>query len=384
MEQETIKIGVLFSQSGPMSVTENAHIKGVVIACEEINANGGINGQLLEPIILNPDSDDQRYAALATDLMLKHQVSAIFGCCLSSSRKAVLPIIERFNGILFYPSVYEGFEYSPNVIYGGAIPNQVVVSLLEYIFAHYGTRIALIGSDTLYAREINRIVSEFVAESGGEIIEELYFPFGTNSARFDAALTRLAEKDASVVVSTVLGEDCISLYNSGYLAANNEQANKSKPSLTFASLTTSETELARMMPEAREGHISALPYFGTLETPQNMEFVKAFQKRYGQDCFPSVYSEACYALVHLFTDAVLQSGRAETEAILEALSGAVFKAPGGDMFVDMDTNHFALRPNVGKSNKAGHFDIVWRSASVVRPDPYLISYDRSISYRVAR
>ncbi|MCX2698678.1 transporter substrate-binding domain-containing protein [Ochrobactrum chromiisoli] len=378
MGQETIKIGVLFSQTGPMSVTENAHIKGIVIACEAINANGGIDGKLVEPIILNPEGDDQHYAALATDLMLKHQVNAIFGCCLSASRKAVLPIIERFNGILFYPSVYEGFEYSPNVIYGGAVPNQVVVPLLEYIFAHYGTQIALVGSDTLYAREVNRIVSEFVAESGGTVVEELYFPFGTNPARFDAALKRLAEKGADTIVSTVVGEDSITLYNAGVHLTDGQKH------LAIASLTTTETELARMKPEARSGHISALPYFGSLETPQNAQFVATFQKRYGQDCVPSVYSEACYALVHLFADAVRQSGSLETDAILAALSGAVFKGPGGDMFVDMDTNHFALRPHVGKSNSDGHFEVVWRSAAVVRPDPYLISYDRSLNNRVTR
>jgi branched-chain amino acid transport system substrate-binding protein len=59
---------------------------------------------------------------------------------------------------LFYPSVYEGFEYTPKVIYGGAVTNQMVIPLLEYIFEHHGHRVALLGSDTLYAREINRNV----------------------------------------------------------------------------------------------------------------------------------------------------------------------------------------------------------------------------------
>ena len=110
MSQSPIKIGVLFSQSGPMEATENAHLQGVLLACEEINQRGGVDGRLLDPIVLNPAGDDRRYGELATELLLKHQVNFIFGACLSSSRKTILPIIERFNGVLFYPSVYEGFE----------------------------------------------------------------------------------------------------------------------------------------------------------------------------------------------------------------------------------------------------------------------------------
>jgi ABC-type branched-subunit amino acid transport system substrate-binding protein len=375
MVDNTIKIGVLFSQSGPMAVTETAHIQGVLLACEELNAQGGVCGRLIEPVIVNPDGSDQRYDRMATELLLKQGINAIFGCCLSTSRKAVLPIVERYNGILFYPSVYEGFEYSPNVIYGGAVPNQVTVPLLEYLFAHHGKRIALFGSDTLYAREINRIVNEFLSDSGGSVVEEIYFPFGTTASRFEPALKRVVASGVDAIMSTVVGEDCVMLYEAFHGV---ERGGRDVP---IASLTTTESELGKMSPDARAGHLSALPYFGTLDNPLNKAFVAAFQKRYGDEKTPGVYTEVCYALVHIYADAVRQCGETDSDSILPILTSAVFKGPSGDMSIDLDTNHFMQRPLIGRANVAGEFDIVWRSNAPIRADPYLVAYDRSLNSR---
>lgn len=237
MIENGLKIGVLFSQSGPMAVTENAHLRGVLLACEEINADGGVLGRKLDPIILDPAGSDTDFARLAAELLVRHRVNVIFGACLSTSRKAVLPVVERFNGILFYPSVYEGFEYSPNVIYGGAVPNQVVVPLLEYLYRNEGRRIALIGSDTLYAREVNRIVAEFLDESGGEIVEEIYAPVGSSDAHFSVVLSRIANSNTDAIISTVVGEDSISLYNAFSAAGLRGD------SLPIASLTTTEIRI---------------------------------------------------------------------------------------------------------------------------------------------
>jgi len=376
MPETAIKVGVLFSQTGKMAVTETAHINGVLLACEEINASGGIRGIPIEPILMNPDGDDRAYAEMATDLLVNYGVKTIFGCCLSTSRKAVLPLIERFDGILFYPSVYEGFEYSPNVIYGGASPNQVVPALLEYIFKNHGQRIALIGSDTLYAREINRIVKEFLSESGGEVVTEHYLPFAPDEREIQKVLQLCEVGETDVVLSTVVGEDSVALYR---LYADTKLHKKNIP---IASLTTTEAELTKVPGEARAGHLSVASYFASIETAQNNAFTEKFAKKYQDTATPSVYSEVGYALVHFYANAAKLSGKSDTASLLNALSGSVFKAPGGDLFIDMDTNHFTLRPHVGRSRADGSFEVVWSSPKVVAPDPYLVAYDRSVDAKV--
>lgn len=372
---ETIKVGVLFSQSGPMAVSENAHLQGILLACEEINSAGGAGGRMIEPIILDPAGSDQRYAQLATELLLKHRVDAIFGCCLSTSRKAVLPVVERFNGILFYPSVYEGFEYSPNVIYGGAVPNQVIVPLLEYVFANCGEHIALIGSDTLYAREINRIVMEFVADSGGRIMGPKYFEFGTLPGEFAPFLQSIKDQGVHAIISTTVGDESVRLYE-----CHAQLDDGGMPPI--ASLTTTESELARMSAAARKGHLSVLPYFGTLDLPDNRTFRDSFARRFGERCCPGVYSEVCYTQLHVYAEAVARLGTTDSQAVLAALPEIVFKSPGGEAMLDADTNHFLLRPLVGLSNEDGAFEVVWRGPHLVRADPYLVAYDRSIGQRV--
>ena len=372
MSGEGLKVGVLFSRSGTMAVTENAHTKGILLACDEINEAGGSLGRMLDPIILDPSGSDDHYASLATELLVKHRVNVIFGGCLSTSRKAILPNIEGFNGILFDPSVYECFEYSPNVVYGGAVPNQVVLPLLQYLFENQGKRIVLIGSDTLYAREVNRIVTEFLAESGGETVLETYLPIGASKEHFGVVLSRLPDSGADAIISTVVGEDSVTLYN--VFADRGLEGER----LPIASLTTTESELATISPDARAGHISVTSYFSTLTVPANAAFRRGFRSRFGEEEEPGVYSEVCYSQVHMFADAVRQAGSDETDALLSALSGAVLKGPAGDLFLDTETNHASLRPLIGRARRDGTFDIVWRGANVIRPDPYLVGYDRSI------
>ena len=169
-DEDGISIGVLFSQTGPMAVTEIAHLKGTLLAIEEINASGGVNGQKFIPIIEEPASNPATYRELARKLVAKDRVSVIFGCCSSASRKAVLPVVERYGALLFYPSFYEGFEYSPNVIYTGATANQMVPPLANFLFQNYGKKFCLVGSDYIYPREINRILKEFLADSEGNEI----------------------------------------------------------------------------------------------------------------------------------------------------------------------------------------------------------------------
>lgn len=370
MEQERLKLGVLFSQSGPMAVTETAHLQGVMLACEEINAAN--NEVLIDPIILDPQGDDRRYAELATELLLKHRVNCILGCCLSSSRKAVLPVIERFNGILFYPSVYEGFEYSPNVIYGGATPNQMIIPLLEYIFTHHGCRVALLGSETLYARETNRIVKEFLSASGGIVVDEHYFPFGLTSREATPVLSRIRHGAPDVIISTMVGEDSVTLYSA------HGALNTPNPQIPIASLTTTESELSKIDEKARKGHLAVSSYFGSLDSEASSRFMERFQQRFGETTLPGVYSEVTYSLTHLVANAAKLAGSFDSDEILTALSGTNFQAPRGSLAVDIDTHHFPLRPLIGLSNQRGGYDIVWESPVTQAPDPYLITYDRTV------
>ncbi|MEO6022611.1 MAG: transporter substrate-binding protein, partial [Burkholderiales bacterium] len=162
-----LRVGVLFSKTGVASAIESSQLQGTMLAIEEINAAGGIDGRELLPIYYDPGSLPSQYKTLAEKLIVEDGVRVILGCYMSSERKAVLPLVERLNALLFYPTLYEGFEYSPNVIYSGAAPNQNSVQLAEFMMHAYGSRVYMVGSDYIYPYESNRIMSDLLLEHGG-------------------------------------------------------------------------------------------------------------------------------------------------------------------------------------------------------------------------
>ena len=370
----TINVGVLFSQSGPSAVTEKAHLEGTLLAICEINANGGILGKQISPIIADPGSDPQRYPQLAKELLSKNQhVPVIFGCCLSASRKSVLPIIERFGCILFYPSVYEGFEYSPSIIYTGALPNQMIIPLIQYIFKNHGKRLFLVGSDYVYPREINRIVKEFLDESNGVVVGEEYIKLGEGDAAYWRVIEKIKNSQFDIVFSTVVGQETARFYE---VYKNAFEGTDNQP---IASLTTSESELALMSEKARQGNITSSPYFNAIVSYDNNVFIDKYQKKFGKDKQVSVYNETAYYQVYLFAKALELSGEnCDFETLSSSLNGLKINSPQGLVEVDGETNHVYLIPRVGISTENGTFNVVWEGKEPVKPDPYLLSYNRTI------
>lgn len=370
-ETEEIHVGVLFSQSGPMAVAEQAHLQGTLLAIEEINERGDINNRKIVPIIEEPASNELAYRQLANKILSTGDVCVIFGCGSSAYRKAVLPVIERKDGVLFYPSFYEGFEYCPNVIYTGPTPNQTVIPLAEYLFNHFGHRFYLVGSDYIYPREINRIVQEFLDESGGSVEGTDYVTLGSIKSDFDTVCSKIVDAQPDVILSTVVGSDTIKFYES-FL-----KAGLSATDLPIASLTTSEAELNLMIPEARGGHITAASYFHCVSTPANQHFLNLYKKKFG-DSLPNWYAETAYLQVHLFAQAAKNIKEIEAEPLIEALLGSNLEAPQGKVTVDSSNNHLFVQPRIGRTRQDGGFDIIWEASEYIKPDPYLIAYERSL------
>ena len=367
-----ISIGVLFSQNGPMAVTEKAHLKGTLMAVDEINENGGIGGLLLNPIVEDPKSDPAIYRELAKKLLTQDRVSVIFGCCASANRKALLPIVERHGVLLIYPSFYEGFEYSPNIVYAGATPNQTVVPLVEFLFRNYGKKFALVGSNYIFPHEINRIVKEFLIESYGVATTEIYLPMGAHEELFSITAEKLAESGSNAILSTVVGNDTAKLYEACHRKGIDPKV------CPIASLTTSESELSCMSADSRAGHITALPYFQSIDTKANREFLNRYESKFGPDDLPCVYSETTYSQVRVLARALGQINSQSPELLLSMIQGAQFEAPQGRIKIDPDNNHVYVTPRIGRSTTNGTFEVVWQAPEPVKPDPYLVAYDRTI------
>lgn len=365
------RVGILFSRSGVTSVTESEHFFGTVLAIEEINACGGVLGRQLDPVVLDPQGDLGAYRRLASQLLSYEDVNVIFGCSTSSSRKAVLPEIERKNGLLWYCSLYEGFEYSPNVIYTGAVPNQNSLPLAAYLLKNCGKRIYLIGSDYIYPRESNRIMRNIVEQHGGEIVDEIYLPFDVRPEAIAAAVQEIYASAPDAVFSTVIGRPARDFYRVLHEAGQPGQR------LPVASLTLGETELKMIGPQFCLDHIVSATYFSSLQSEQNQRFVKSYRERFGADATVSAWGQAAYGQVYLFAHALARAGSMDTQRLVDAVLNEGIDVPEGTIAVEPENHHVWLRPRIGVACGDGSFDVVWQAAETVRPDPYLTTYEFS-------
>lgn len=361
-------VGVLFSQSGVTGYVEQSQLQGTLLAIEEINAEGGVLGRLIQPVIYDPGSEPEGFRRYATKLLAEDGVSVIFGCCTSRCRKPVLPLVERRNGVLFYPTTYEGFEYSPNVIYTGAAPNQSSIQLASFLLERYGKRFCFVGSDYVYPREANRVMRELIEDQGGSVLDEVYVDIHAPRADFDPIARRILAQEPDIIFSTVVGESTAHFYEA--CAAAGLDAERTP----IASLTTTEAEVGLMDRKAAKGHITAAPYFQSVDTPENKRFVEAYQRRFGKNARTNMSAEAAYFQVHLFARGLSQVGSMDPDKLIPTILGLQLKAPQGLVMVDPDNNHTCLWPRIGRVNDEGLFDILEDARQSVRPDPYLVSY----------
>jgi branched-chain amino acid transport system substrate-binding protein len=362
----TWRVGVLFSQTGVTSTVERTQLQATMLAIDEINAAGGVLDLPLEPVLYDPQSNPKLFRSLAERLLRTDRVRLVFGCYMSSSRKSVLPVIESYRGLLFYPTLYEGFEYSRHCIYTGAAPNQNSLQLARFLFEHHGSRFLLVGSNYVYPYESNRVMTDLVRQNRGIIVNEIYVPLAARAADFSRAIQDIKKLKPDVIFSTVVGQATAAFY-AAYRAAGFDPARQ-----PIASLTTSEAEVAEMSAEVAEGHITAAPFFETLGTAGARRFVTAYKARYGSDAPVPAAAEAAYFQVHLAATAIARAGSADPERILPELAEIEFAAPQGRVRIDRENNHTYLWPRVARLDARGAFQIVWNPGVRVRPDPYSV------------
>ncbi|MGC4066257.1 MAG: urea ABC transporter substrate-binding protein [Polyangiaceae bacterium] len=356
-----MRVGILHSISGTMAICERHLVQAARLAIDEINSAGGVLGCRVVGITEDGRSSPETFAQKARKLLHTDHVSSIFGCWTSACRKAVRPIVEHANALLWYPVQYEGLERSRNVIYTGSCLNQQIAPATHWALGEGYRRFFLVGSDYVFPRTANYLIRAIIEAAGGMIVGEEYRPLGEGG--FRPVVDQIRRTSPDLVFNTVNGSDNLELFR------ELTEVGLSSSDCPVMSFSLSELELAGLAGLA-SGHFACWSYFHSVDDPANQELIRRFRSRYGDNEVLSDPTVTAYAQVHLWKQVVETAGSFETDALLGAIVGRELSL-GGDTLEVRSNNHVKRRALIGRIRPDNQFDVVWRTKEAIAPQPWL-------------
>lgn len=364
---DSIKIGSLHSLSGTMAISEKTVRDSVALAVEQINADGGVLGKQIVPVVEDGASDPAVFAEKAQKLITSDCVAAIFGGWTSSSRKAMLPVVENADALLYYPVQYEGLEASENIFYTGATTNQQIVPALDYLKEEGIESMYLVGSDYVFPQTANRVIKAWAGANDVEILGEDYTPLG--STDFSTIVNKVRTANPDAVFNTLNGDSNVAFFR------EYSNAGLSAEDTPVVSVSIAEEEVKGIGATNIEGQLTSWNYYQSIDSPENNSFVSAFKAKYGDNRVTSDPMEAAYTSLFLWKNTVEKAGSFDVAAIQDAADGVSFDAPEGTVTIDGSNNHIAKTAIIGEIRPDGLIYEVWSSGEPIEPDPFLETYD---------
>ncbi len=361
---DTIDVGVLFSLTGGLSIIEKSLSDATLMAIAEINAKGGMLGKQIKAISEDGASDPKTYNEKASKLVINDKVPTVFGSYTSASRKAVLPVFEKRNNMYFYPTYYEGYECSKNVVYTGSVPNQQLSNFIPWIVKTLSKKkFFIVGSNYIYPREMAKVCKILIEQNGAQWVADEYLELG--HSEWGSMVNKIKTSGCDVVLSNVVGDSVVAFYrefkNQGF----------THDKLPICATVTSEIEIAAMGAEYAVGSFTSFPYFQAIDTDTNKAFVERYRKFVKDPKAVTHHAlESSYFQVYLWKQAVEKAGKATPDAIREGVRGQEFDAPNGHVKIEPENLHTWLTPRIAQWQSDGQGKIIDAYPKPIMPLPY--------------
>ncbi len=363
-----VTVGQLHSATGTMAISETGSIQAERLAIDQINAAGGVLGRKIKIIQEDGASDWPTFAEKAKKLLVSDHVASVFGCWTSASRKAVLPVFEKENGMLYYPTFYEGLEESKNVIYTGQEATQQIIWGLDWASKEKKAKTYfLIGSDYIWPRTSNKIARKHIENHLNlKVVGEEYYPLGHTN--FGSLINKIKVAKPDCVYAIVVGGSNVAFYKQ--LKAAGITADKQ----FLLTISVTEDEILGIGGENVVGFYAAMKYFESLDNPNNKKFVEAFKAKYGPKSVIGDVTQAAYLGPWLWKLTAEKAGSFDVDKIAAASPDIEFKgAPEG--YVKIHKNHHLWsKTRIGMAQSDGQYKVVAESPNLIEPDPFPKGY----------
>ena len=367
--KDTVKVGILHSLTGTMAISETGAQEAEKLAIKQINEMGGILGRKIEVIQEDGASDWPTFAEKSRKLLVQDKVAAVFGCWTSASRKAALPVFEKENGLLYYPTFYEGLEQSHNVIYTGQEATQQILAGLDWVKKEKKAKtFYLIGSDYIWPRTSMKIARKHIENVlGGKVVGEEYKPLG--NTQFGSTINKIRLKKPDVIYAAVVGGSNVAWFKQ--LKAAGITGKKQ----TLLTISVTEDEVLGIGGQNLVGFYSVMKYFQSQDNSNNNKFVKEFKKMWGSDSVIGDVTQAAYLGPWLWKAAVEKAGSFDVDKVVKASETAGIElktAPEG--YVKLHPNHHLWsKTRVAQWGKDGQAKVVFESG-LIEPNPFPKGY----------
>ena len=294
------------------------------------------------------------------------------GCWTSASRKAVLPVCKQYNGMLYYPTFYEGLEASKNVIYTGQEATQQIIAGLNWVEKEKKAKtFYLLGSDYIWPRTSNKIARKHIENFLKlKVVGEEYFPLG--HTQFNSVINKIKLTKPDVIYAIIVGGSNVAFYKQ-LKAAGIDMVNKQ----TLLTISVTEDEILGIGGENIVGAFACMKYFQSLDNPNNKAFVAGVsQDAEGDKTVIGDVTRYAYLGPWLWKATVEKAGSFDIDKIAAASPGVEFKgAPEG--YVRIHKNHHHLWSKTPRRQGAkvdGQYELIYETADLVEPDPFPKGY----------
>ena len=357
---EPVRIGILFSNSGPAGIFGPPTANIAELIEEDINAAGGINGRPVETVLADDATDPSVGRQAMEQLIDSDNVDVVLGTHSSATREAAKPLAEDANVLYIYAALYEGGECSPVMFNTGEVPSQQLAPVIPWMMDQTGGRTwFLLGNDYVWPRRSFELARQYIEAAGGEVVGEEFVPLGTQD--FSSVAQQIAGSGADLIFPALVGGDAIAFETQAVDFGIGQDA------IPRLANIYEENVLGAMGPAVTAGMRVTMGYFKEVDNATNSEFVRRYYDRFGAAAPPhATFSSHIYDAALLYAAAANAAGSTDTAAVAAALEGLSLSTPSGDIAIT-GSRHLAQPIYVAEIQSDGS-QLIVKSFESVEPD----------------
>jgi branched-chain amino acid transport system substrate-binding protein len=353
-EDDEIVICAIDSTSGDFSIMSTPKHFAYQMAAEEINEAGGIfvDGMQKKIKVVGYDGQStvKRYQELAQKCVYDDEADVVFAAYTGAEREAARREVIRAKTIYWHNNQGEGGIADKYSFFTGPIPEQQILTGVEYMINTYGPKMYVLAADYGFG-QVSALWTHVAAGLfGGEIVGEEFIPLG--NSEFAASIANVQKAKPDFMVHYLVGANQSQFYPQA------QAVNLGLPAISTVNLQQGY-EHRQFSPPSLANMYIPVAYIEEIPTDANAAFIEAWRAKWPDEPYINQMTRCAYVAIHLMALAWERAGTTETQDTISALeSGLSFDAPEGPVFLDPATHHLTMDIRMGRVNENHDLEFV--------------------------